>query len=72
MLNPSLIPVLILRKTLSSSCQVDLLVDTVNNNLLPGMQLNSVCQDVGFICPFVVIDPTDLGVTTAVAWNLHV
>ena len=29
--------------------------------------VNSSCQDVGFICPFVVIDPTDLGVTTAVA-----
>ena len=23
------------------------------------MPLNSPCQDVGFICPFVVIDPTD-------------
>ena len=38
----------------------------------PGMQLNSSsgCQDVGFTCPFVVIDPTDLGATTAVARNL--
>ena len=31
---------------------------------------NSSCQDVGFICPFVVIDPTDLGATTVVARNL--
>ena len=31
------------------------------------MLLDSSCQDVGFICPFVVIDPTDVGVTTAVA-----
>ena len=34
------------------------------------MPLNSPCQDVGFICPFVVIDPTNLGATTAVARNL--
>ena len=34
------------------------------------MQLNSSCQDVGFICPFVVMDPTNLGATTAVARNL--
>ena len=34
------------------------------------MLSNSSCQDVGFICPFVVIDPTDLGATTAVARNL--
>ena len=34
------------------------------------MPLNSSCQDVGFIGPFVVIDPTDLGVTTAAARNL--
>ena len=34
------------------------------------MPLNSPSQDVGFICPFVVIDPTDLGATTAVARNL--
>ena len=27
-------------------------------------------QEVGFICPFVVIDPTDLGATTAVSRNL--
>ena len=25
------------------------------------------CQEVGFICPFVIIDPTDLGSTTVVA-----
>ena len=36
----------------------------------PGMPLNSSCQDVGFICPFVVIDTTDLGATTAVTRNL--
>ena len=36
----------------------------------PGMPLNSSCQDVGFICPFVVIDPTYLGAATAVARNL--
>ena len=36
------------------------------------MPLNSSCQDVGFMCPFVVMDLTDfkLGATTAVAWNL--
>ena len=28
------------------------------------------CQEVGFTCPFVVIDPTDLGATTAVDRNL--
>ena len=41
-------------------------------SLLPGMPLNSSCKDVGFICPFkfVVIDPTDLGATPAVARNL--
>ena len=33
----------------------------------PGTPLNSPCQEVGFICPFVVIDPTDLGATTAIA-----
>ena len=27
-------------------------------SLLPGMQLNSSCQDVGFKCPFVVSGPT--------------
>ena len=32
--------------------------------------LNSPCQEVGLICPFVVIDPTDLGATTAIARNL--
>ena len=32
----------------------------------PGTPLNSPCQEVGFICPFVVIDPTDLGATTAI------
>ena len=32
--------------------------------------VNSPCQEVGFICPFVVIDPTDLGATTAIARNL--
>ena len=36
----------------------------------PGMLLNSSSQDVGFICPLVVIDPYDLGATTAVARNL--
>ena len=36
----------------------------------PGMPSNSSCQDVGFICPFEVIDPTDLGATTAVARSL--
>ena len=35
----------------------------------PGMQLNSSCQDVGFISPFVVIYHTDLGATTEVARN---
>ena len=39
-------------------------------SLQPGMLLNSSCQEVGFISPFVVIDPTDLGATTAVAQNL--
>ena len=34
------------------------------------MLLSSSCQDVGSICPFVVIDPSDLGATTAVAQNL--
>ena len=29
-------------------------------------QLNSPCQEVCFIFPFVVIDPTDLGVTKVV------
>ena len=33
----------------------------------PGTPLNSPCQEVGFISPFVVIDPTDLGATTVVA-----
>ena len=32
--------------------------------------LNSHCQEVGFICPFVVIDPSNLGATTALARNL--
>ena len=32
--------------------------------------LNLSCQDVGFICPFVVIDATNLGATTTVARNL--
>ena len=35
-----------------------------------GTPLNSPCQEVGFICPFVVIDPTDLGATTVVAPGL--
>ena len=35
-----------------------------------GTPLNPPCQEVGFICPFVVIDPTDLGATTAIARNL--
>ena len=39
-------------------------------SLLPGTSLNSPCREVGFICPFVVIDPTKLGATTAIAWNL--
>ena len=30
----------------------------VDQYLWPGKQLNSSCQDIGFICPFVVIDPT--------------
>ena len=34
------------------------------------MPLNSPCQDVGFTCPFVVIDPTYLGPTTVVAPGL--
>ena len=33
------------------------------------MQLNSSCQDVGFFCPFVVIDPTDLGETIEKTWG---
>ena len=39
-------------------------------SLRPGTQLNTPCQEVGVICPFVVIDPTDLGVTTVVAPGL--
>ena len=39
-------------------------------SLRPGSQLNSPCQEVGFICPFVVIDPTNLGATAAVALEL--
>ena len=39
-------------------------------SLQPGMLLYSPCQDVGFICLFVAIDPTYLGATTAVARNL--
>ena len=37
-------------------------------SLLPGTPLNSHCQEVGFICPFVVIDPTvtNLGATIVV------
>ena len=31
---------------------------------------NSPCQEVGFICPFVVIDSTDLGATTVGAEGL--
>ena len=42
----------------------------VLSGLGPGTKLNPSCQDVGFICPFVVIDPTDLGATTAFARNL--
>ena len=34
------------------------------------MHLNSPCQEVGFISPFVVIVPTYLGVTTVVAPGL--
>ena len=34
------------------------------------MPLNSPCQEVGFICPFVVIDHTYLGATTVVAPGL--
>ena len=41
-------------------------------SLLPGMLLSSSCQDVGFICPFMVIDPTNLEATTTVAWNLWI
>ena len=52
--------------------------DGCSVRLRPGMPLNSpgpsqavkltlLGRDVGFICPFVVIDPTDLGATTAVA-----
>ena len=36
---------------------------------LAGDALNSSCQDVGFICPFEVIDPTDLGATPVTALN---
>ena len=39
-------------------------------SLRPGTPLNSPCQEVGFICPFVVIDPTYLGAKTAIARNL--
>ena len=39
-------------------------------SLLPGTPSNSPCQEVGFICPFVVINPTDLGATTVVAAGL--
>ena len=39
-------------------------------SLRPGTPLNSPCQKVGFICPFVVIDPTNLGATTKIARNL--
>ena len=36
----------------------------------PGPSSNAPCQEVGFICPFVVIDPTNLGATTVVASEL--
>ena len=35
-------------------------------SLLLGTPLNSLCQEVGFIRPFVVIDPTNSGATTVV------
>ena len=38
--------------------------------LRPGTPSNSPCQEVGSICPFVVIDPTDSGATTVVAPGL--
>ena len=34
------------------------------------MPLNPPRQEAGFICPFVVIDPTDLGAATVVAPEL--
>ena len=39
-------------------------------SLRPGTPLNSPCQEVGFIYPFVVIHPTCLGATTVVAPGL--
>ena len=36
-------------------------------SLWPGTPLNTPCQEIGFIRPFVVIDPTDLGATTLFA-----
>ena len=39
-------------------------------NALMAVPLDSPCQEVGFTCPFVVIDPTYLGATTVVAPGL--